>query len=109
VRPEHLEDLEIRNAFLEWAPDLYGPGVQSLMRSKQVTEEHLVDPDPKIRSAALMLMTYLWGPTDQFKGKCEEMALQDPVRTVRSTALRAYPNTYISIHYGALSTHMQDE
>jgi hypothetical protein len=40
-----------------------------------------------MRWAALVLMTHHWGPTEQFKIKCEDMALRDADPQVRSIAL----------------------
>src|SRR5262249_16954836 len=77
MEQEHLGQLEM----------LAGPGVQSLLQSQEVTEDHLDDPDPKMRIAALVLMTVHSGPTEQFKRKCEAMAFQDPDRSVRSAAI----------------------
>jgi hypothetical protein len=77
MEPKHLEQLET----------MTGPGLRLLLENKQVTEEHLNDPEPKMRRAALTLMTYHWGSTEQFKGRCEEMVLRDPDATVRSTAI----------------------
>lgn len=66
---------------------MMGIGVQLLVRSKETTEACLDDRDPKKRYAALVLMTYHWGPTEHFTSRCERMALQDPEKMVRSAAI----------------------
>jgi hypothetical protein len=73
----HLEQLQM----------FAGPGVQLLLRSQEATERHLDDLDPIMRWSAVIIMTYHWGPTEQFKTKCEEMALHDPDPIVRSKAI----------------------
>jgi hypothetical protein len=75
--PEHLLQLEM----------LVGSGLQALLSSRKATEECLDNSDSKMRYAAIMLMTHHWGPTEQFKNKCEEMAIRDTDSTVRSAAL----------------------
>jgi hypothetical protein len=64
-----------------------GAALQSLLESKEATQEHLDDADAKMRCAALTLMTYHWGPTEQFKNRCEAMAFEDSDSIVRSTAM----------------------
>ena len=81
---EHLVQLEI----------FVGPLLHSLLRSREATEEHLDDSDPKLRFAALVLMTHRWIPTEQFKNKCEEMAFKDSDTTVRSTAIGCLGSCY---------------
>lgn len=75
--PENLGQLEL----------LAGPGVQSLLRSRAATEASLDDPDPKLRWAAVILMTHHWGLTEEFLSKCEEMAFNDSDQQVRSGAI----------------------
>src|SRR6516162_8535640 len=77
MSPEHLDQLA----------RFAGPSAQLLFGSKEATEPYLDDTDPKKRWAAVTLMTYHWGPTEQFKRKCEEMAFHDPDPLVRSKAI----------------------
>ena len=77
MNPEQLEQLQI----------LAGPEVQSLLQSREATEEHLSDPNPKMRWSAVILLTHHWGPTEQFKLACEELASHDTDPLVRSKAI----------------------
>jgi HEAT repeat protein len=74
---EHLEQLA----------RFVGPSAQSLFESQEATERRLDDPDPKMRWAAVTLMTYHWGAAEQFKAKCEWIAFHDPDPLVRSKAI----------------------
>jgi hypothetical protein len=63
------------------------PGLYSLLGSKELTEQHLNDENPKVRWAAVVLMTYHWELTDRFRLQCQELALHDPDLLVRSKAV----------------------
>jgi hypothetical protein len=77
MEQEHLKLLEMG----------MGPGVQTLLQSQEATEAHIDDADPRMRFAALTLMTYHWGPTEEFQKRCEDMAFHDPDAKVRSRAI----------------------
>jgi hypothetical protein len=72
---------------LEQMKEFVGPSLPQLLRSKEVSEEHLGDADPKIRWAAVILMTYHWDITEKFKSQCELIALHDPDPSVRTKAI----------------------
>src|SRR5438128_1389850 len=78
MNPKHLEQLE----------QFVGPGIHTLLQSKEATNEQLNDANPKMRWAAVILMTYHWGPTEQFMRKCEHLALFDADPLGRVQAIR---------------------
>lgn len=82
--PEHLQQLE----------RVVGFRLRPLLVDAVSTEEYLYGPDPKTRYAALILMTYHWTPTDEFKVTCEHMALLDRDVLVRSTAIGCLGNCF---------------
>jgi hypothetical protein len=64
-----------------------GPQLDLLLHNKEATEPYLDDPDPRMRWAAVILMTDHWAPTDAFKIKCENMAANDSDEGVRAKAI----------------------
>lgn len=68
---------------------MVGPGLHQLLESEEKTRFALDHPDWKLRFAALNLMTYHWGPTEEFKERCLRAALQDQDEHVRSAGISA--------------------
>jgi len=77
VNPDHQAQLET----------FVGPIVQMLLTDRATTEQYFKDPCPMTRFAALMLLLYHWGMTNDNATDCEHLAISDDDNTVRATAI----------------------
>jgi hypothetical protein len=80
-------EINMTSADLDQLEAFVGPGLQVLLHNRQLTEAYLDEKDAKMRWAAVVLLTYHWSPTNEFKDKCQYLALHDPDNLVRSKAI----------------------
>ncbi|MCR4416021.1 MAG: tetratricopeptide repeat protein [Thermoguttaceae bacterium] len=68
---------------------LAGPHLGEMLQSRENARQHLTNPDPRIRLAALQVLEHVWNPKpgDDLSRECERMALEDADPQVRSSAL----------------------
>lgn len=71
-----------------------GPALSEMLESREATERYLDNLDPKLRCAALCLITNHWGANQQFADKCESIVQQDADQEVRGVALSCLGSYY---------------
>lgn len=74
---------------------LVGPTLlQAMLKDRETVERCLVDPNPSIRGTALCILSRHWKPDVDLAAKCEELAVSDPVDSVRCSAIRCLSSFY---------------
>jgi len=66
---------------------LAGPLLDDMLKSRSGAERHLEHRDPKVRIAALSVLSDFWKPDESLRKISEHMALNDPDSEVRGVAL----------------------
>jgi len=64
-----------------------GPLVSELAQNRIMTTQYVNDGNPKLRFAALSLITTFWGVTEEIAEKCKDIAINDTDENVRGVAV----------------------
>ena len=79
---------------LRLAQRLAGPFLRVMLESRVSAESFLTHADPKLRCAAIIVLSMHWGNSAEFAQTCDDLLRSDPSLKVRLQALAAIEGFY---------------
>lgn len=77
---------------------LAGSELDHILESPEAAARYLKHPEPRLRQAALSVLTKHWQPTPSVMQECERLELQDADPEVRKTARSSLISCYSKLH-----------